>query len=121
MWPSKPPRDLPPPFMANAILNFHFDFLTPSLRWAARTIFSIIDPLMTFCKSFLVLQCNYNREISQNFNLVVTDQSHSANFRPISLKRIEPRVLISEPLFYPRPGYSCPPDFSECVQPGVSI
>ena len=21
----------PPPFMANAILNFHFDFLTPSL------------------------------------------------------------------------------------------
>ena len=70
------------------------------VRWAAGTIFSIIDPLMTFCKSFLVLQCNYNREISQNFNLVVTDQSHSANFRPIALKRIEPRVLISEPLFY---------------------
>ena len=32
MWHSKPPRDpTPPPFMANAILNFHFDFLTPSL------------------------------------------------------------------------------------------
>ena len=30
MWHSRPPRD-PPPFMANAILNFHFDFLTPSL------------------------------------------------------------------------------------------
>ena len=29
-WHSRPPRD-PPPFMANAILNFHFDFLTPSL------------------------------------------------------------------------------------------
>ena len=27
--PSRPP---PPPFMANAILNFHFDFLTPSLK-----------------------------------------------------------------------------------------
>ena len=25
------PRD-PPPFMANAILNFHFDYLTPSLN-----------------------------------------------------------------------------------------
>ena len=22
----------PPPFMANAILNFHFDYLTPSLN-----------------------------------------------------------------------------------------
>ena len=30
MWHSRPPRD-PPPFMANAILNFHFDFLHPSL------------------------------------------------------------------------------------------
>ena len=30
MWHSRPPRD-PPPFMANAILNFHFDFLNPSL------------------------------------------------------------------------------------------
>ena len=33
MWHSRPPRD-PPPFMANAILNFHFDFLNPSLRAA---------------------------------------------------------------------------------------
>ena len=31
MWHSRPPRD-PPPFMAKAILNFHFDFLTTSLR-----------------------------------------------------------------------------------------
>ena len=30
-WHSRPPRD-PPPFMANAILNFHFDYLTPSLN-----------------------------------------------------------------------------------------
>ena len=30
MWHSRPPRD-PPPFMANAILNFHFDFPHPSL------------------------------------------------------------------------------------------
>ena len=32
-WQSRPPRDPPPPFMANAILNFHFDFLNPSPRW----------------------------------------------------------------------------------------
>ena len=31
MWHSRPPRD-PPPFMANTILNFHFDYLNPSLR-----------------------------------------------------------------------------------------
>ena len=31
MWHSRPPRD-PPPFMANAILNFHFDYLNPSLN-----------------------------------------------------------------------------------------
>ena len=30
MWHWRPLRD-PPPFMANAILNFHFDFLHPSL------------------------------------------------------------------------------------------
>ena len=37
-WHSRPPRD-PPPFMANAILNFHFDYLTPSLSFAiANTI-----------------------------------------------------------------------------------
>ena len=29
----------PPPFMANAILNFHFDFLTPSLILAANQFF----------------------------------------------------------------------------------
>ena len=40
--PSRPP---PPPFMANAILNFHFDYLTPSLNntkcalvWVVRVV-----------------------------------------------------------------------------------
>ena len=31
MWHSRPPRDPAPHFMANAILNFHFDYLNPSL------------------------------------------------------------------------------------------
>ena len=30
MWHSRPPRG-PPPFMAKTILNFHFDYLNPSL------------------------------------------------------------------------------------------
>ena len=37
MWHSRPPRDPPPPFMANAILNFHFDYLTPSLNLFRQT------------------------------------------------------------------------------------
>ena len=28
--------ETPPPFMANAILNFHFEFLTPSLSFCLR-------------------------------------------------------------------------------------
>ena len=35
MWHSRPPRD--PPFMANTILNFHFDYLHTSLRRRPRT------------------------------------------------------------------------------------
>ena len=35
MWHSRPPRD-PPPFMANAILSFHFDYPHPSLRGAVK-------------------------------------------------------------------------------------
>ena len=31
MWHSRPPRDPTPPFMANAILNFHFDYWHTSL------------------------------------------------------------------------------------------
>ena len=42
MWHSRPPQD-PPPFMANAILNFHFDYLNPSLSVvAARAVFSCV-------------------------------------------------------------------------------
>ena len=33
MWHSRPPRD-PPPFMANTILNFHFDDPHLSLSWS---------------------------------------------------------------------------------------
>ena len=36
MWNSKPP----PPFMAKTILNFHFDYLTPSLMKHAKNIIS---------------------------------------------------------------------------------
>ena len=39
MWHSRPPRD-PPPFMANTILNFHFDYLHTSLS-ALFTLFPL--------------------------------------------------------------------------------
>ena len=42
----------PPPPMANAILNFHFDFLTPSLRLNNYFIFTFLTiyflPFMSF-------------------------------------------------------------------------
>ena len=48
MWHSWPPRD-PPPFRANAILNFHFDYWHTSLTWALYRIppenFWILDDL----------------------------------------------------------------------------
>ena len=31
VWHSRPPRD-PPPFMANTVLNFHFDYWNTSLK-----------------------------------------------------------------------------------------
>ena len=36
------------------------------VRWATRTIFSIIGPQTTFCKPFLVLHCN-NGEVTKKF------------------------------------------------------
>ena len=33
----------PPPLMANAILNFHFDFLTPSLKCILETFKGIVS------------------------------------------------------------------------------
>ena len=41
MWHSRPTRD-PPPFMANAILNFHFDFLHASLIITPNIIIVIV-------------------------------------------------------------------------------
>ena len=46
MWHSRPPRD--PPLMANAILNFHFDYPHPSLI-AAHHCFSIKSYSPHYC------------------------------------------------------------------------
>ena len=40
----------PPPFMANAILNFHFDFLHPSLNWFQWMV--KMDPHFHFASSY---------------------------------------------------------------------
>ena len=57
MWQSRPPRD-PPPFMANAILNFHFDFLKPSLsttRFHPKNAGSWIDNRVWWCGKIKML------------------------------------------------------------------
>ena len=45
MWHSRPPRDPPAPLMANAILNFHFDYLNPSLIIFDATLLQALGPL----------------------------------------------------------------------------
>ena len=39
--------ETPPPFMANTILNFHFDYLNPSLRFSQEFLVILID--LEFC------------------------------------------------------------------------
>ena len=53
MWHSRSPRD-PPPFLANAILNFHFDYLNPSLTPSVGVL-SVAPALLKACvyNSFL--------------------------------------------------------------------
>ena len=43
--PSRPPRD-PLPFMANTILNFHFDYLHPSLTSKGRSPCDIVGGVL---------------------------------------------------------------------------
>ena len=64
MWHSRPYRD-PPPFMANAILNFHFDFLTPSLIYGILSRFITCLKIRSFTISEppLLLACRLQRSI----------------------------------------------------------
>ena len=56
MWQLRPPRDpleTPPPFMANAILNFHFDFWHPSLIGEYKPSLSPVAVLISkVCRRF---------------------------------------------------------------------
>ena len=54
MWHSRPPRDPPPPFMANTILNFHFDYWNPSLTYWLGFLRGFI------CFKFIRHQCLLN-------------------------------------------------------------
>ena len=52
--------DPPPPFMANAILNFHFDFLNPSLSVRSFVgqefaVFNLVIPTKGMITSFATL------------------------------------------------------------------
>ena len=82
MWHSRPPRDPPPPFMANAILNFHFDYWHTSL---------IRDPERGI------------REIRRgNLGLL-----HSSSFSlPLALQLFS-HLLSLSPLRFPDPNNLC--------------
>ena len=56
MWHSRPPRD-PPPFMANAIINFHFDFPHTSLISGNHaSAFHTIWP--SYLLAYIIIICN---------------------------------------------------------------
>ena len=57
MWHSRPPRDPHPPFMANAILNFHFDYWNTSLIDCQFDCFTIA---LTLFPSFVI--CSVGRQ-----------------------------------------------------------
>ena len=64
MWHSRPPQD-PPPFMAKSILNFHFDYLTPSLKILGKKgarvisvigvidVIDVIDVICVICVAYI--------------------------------------------------------------------
>ena len=52
------------------ILVFEFNHWFLYVRWATRTIFSIIDPFLTPISSF-ILHCNYKRKTWQKWDLVI--------------------------------------------------
>ena len=90
-WHSRPPRD-PPPFMARAILNFHFDYLTPSLSTCFRffaffltyyiKFFSWFIKYTFFCQTCLIWcppQKFQQQILMKNFGasvIIPTDQAH---------------------------------------------
>ena len=58
MWHSRPP----PPFMANTILNFHFDYLHPSLSSSIWKRTLLNDPLVQ------IILCRYTRPYQFTLN-----------------------------------------------------
>ena len=73
MWHSRPP-----PFMANAILNFHFDYLTPSLI-ANLFLHAFLSNILVMKKLFPPHAWSYIAEdvIMRNFHF----KSISTNYR----------------------------------------
>ena len=82
MWHSRPPR-APSPFMANTILNFHFDYLIPSLR---RFLFF---PILSFffrheSRSLtmeIIKQTYLAANIKEELRELKRNQQHRANLR----------------------------------------
>ena len=87
MWNSRPP----PPFMEKTLLNFHFDYLNPSLRrntfsHLSCIILSNLGPFRSFVKQSQVLS-----GVSQGSckDLV---PNHKLDFANLNLTRVERHV-----------------------------
>ena len=73
IWDSRPLRDPPPPIHGKTILNFHFDYLTPSL--SQNVTDNAVDRLnMGYvyiepeCDEYIVI-INYSNNFGPNFYL----------------------------------------------------
>ena len=67
MWHSRPPRDRPP-FMANVILNFHFDYWHPSLTHGPRMdVICYSEVCIFFCSGLVATLSRLVRVLSQYY------------------------------------------------------
>ena len=86
MWHSRPASTPHPPIMANAILNFHFDFLNPSLiifplkkhihinKHPCKTVFKTEDPFPQAKKQKTGIQINAQAQEIQKVTKESSDE-----------------------------------------------
>ena len=102
MWHSRPPR-APPPFMANTILNFHFDYLIPSLR---RFLFF---PILSFffrreSRSLtmeIIKQTYLAAKIKEELRELKRNKQHNANIRTQILVHDSLNIVETTPMSSP--------------------
>ena len=102
MWHSRPPRDSPP-FMANTILNFHFDYLIPSLR---RFLFF---PILSFffrresrsLKMEIIKQFLLAAKVKEELRELKRSRQHRANLQTQASVHDSSEVIEATPMSSP--------------------